>query len=217
MDSEIARYNMVEQQIRPWSVLDRRILDVVMAVSRENFVPEKHRNLAFADMSLPIGCNQVMMQPKVEARLVQALQPKSTEQVLEIGTGSGHMAALLANLARHVQTVEIREQLAKTARQNLDSHKIDNVDIYIGDGASRWDAGFTPDCIVISGAVPELPQSYRSIMAIGGRLVAIVGRDPIMNAILVERLSEASWDTTYLFETHLPYLDNVEVKTDFVF
>ena len=217
MNLETAKFNMVEQQIRPWNVLDRRILDTVMAVSRERFVPQSLRSMAFTDMNLPIGFNQVMMQPKVEARLLQALQPKPSESALEVGTGTGYMAALLAHMVDHVQTVEIRSQLADSAKRNLKDNGIANAEIVEGDGSDGWDAGFAPDCIVISGSMPKLPDSYRTALAIGGRLVAIVGREPIMNAVLVERISETAWNTVSMFETHLPPLDNVpnEIPFDF--
>ncbi len=214
---EAAKYNMVEQQIRPWNVLDRRILDTIMAESRERFVPYELLSMAFADMNLPIGDGQVMMQPNVEARLLQALQPQSDESVLEIGTGTGYMTALLAKLANFVQTVEIREQLAEFAHANLSESRIGNVDIFIGDGAQGWDAGFSPDCIVLSGSVPRLPDFYKNCLAVGGRLVAIVGSEPIMNAVVVQRVDENAWNTTSLFETCLPPLDHVNDEREFEF
>lgn len=217
MNPETARFNMVEQQIRPWNVLNQRVLDTMKSVPRERFVPFKYRNLAFADMDIPIGHGQVMMQPKVEARLLQALEPKRDELALEIGAGSGHTAALLSRMAKNVLTVEIREELAAMARANLDGCGIDNVEVVNGDGAEGWECGFAPDCIVISGSVPVLPESYRRSLAVGGRLAAIVGTDPIMNAIVIERTSDSAWNTTFLFETNLPPLDNAEAPVSFKF
>ncbi len=214
---ETAKLNMIEQQIRPWNVLDRTILDAVMAESRQQFAPKSSRNLAFADMNLPIGFGQVMMQPNVEARLLQALQPKPGDLALEIGTGSGYLAAVLANLVRQVETVEIREPLAESAKDSLAQSGKHNVEVLIGDGARGWDAGFAPDCIVLSGSVPELPPSYCESMAIGGRLAAIVGSGSIMSAMLVKRIDETAWNNEFLFETWLPPLDNVPDDKSFEF
>lgn len=208
---------MVEQQIRPWNVLDPKVLEAVSTVPREHFVPKEHRELSFVDMNIPIGDNQVMMQPKVEARLLQALEPDPEHLVLEIGTGSGYMAALLAHCAKFVQTVEIRPALAEAATDHLIENKSSNVQVIEGDGGQGWQSDHQFDCIFLSGSVIELPDSYRKLLNVGGRLVAIVGDEPVMNAILVERTGPASWKTTYLFETILPALDHIEQPSRFVF
>ena len=217
MDLQRARFNMVEQQIRPWNVLDRSVLDTVMAVPRENFVPEQFRHLAFTDMNLPIGSGQVMMQPKVEARMLQELEPEPTDRALLIGTGTGYMTALVANLVAEVQSVEIRSEFVTMARDNLAANDVSNVTVVEGDGSDGWDAGFAPDCVIIAGSMPVLSRKFKTAMAVGGRLVAVVGQDPVMNAVLVVRQSELAWYTRSLFETSLPALDNVFVPDKFVF
>ena len=157
MDMEQARFNMIEQQIRPWEVLDPEVLDILAAVKREDFVPAAHRALAFADLELPIGNGQTMLQPKIDARVLQEVNVRSTDIVLEVGTGSGYMAALLAANAEYVHTVEIDSALAETARQNLRQAGITNVSVEIGDASQGWSASSPYDVIVISGALRELP------------------------------------------------------------
>ena len=217
MDLGRAKFNMVEQQIRPWNVLNPQVLETMTTVPRENFVPQKYRHMAFADMNIPIGDGQVMMQPKVEARLLQALEPSSNDIVLEIGTGTGHVAALLAHQGEHVMTVEIRPEFVSLAKENLFQNNTGNVEVIHGDGAVGWQSDIEFDCIFISGSVIELTDAYRELLTIGGRLVAIVGEEPVMSAILVERSGKAAWKTTYLFETHLPPLDNIPQPDRFVF
>ncbi len=208
---------MVEQQIRPWNVLDPKVLDAISAVPREHFVPKEHHDLSFADMNIPIGDNQVMMQPKVEARMLQALEPDPNHLVLEIGTGTGYMAALLAYCAKFVETVEIRSAFADMANNNLAENKTNNVRVIEGDGGQGWRSEHQFDCIFLSGSVIELPDSYRELLNVGGRLVAIVGEEPIMDAVLVEKTGSVAWKTTYLFETVLPALDNIVQPSRFVF
>lgn len=214
---EVAKVNMVEQQIRPWNVLDETVLEIMQEAPREKFVPPQFKRLAYADMNIPIGDNQVMMQPKLEARMLQALAPKNHELALEIGTGTGFTAALLALLAKRVQTVELRENLATSARKNLSESQVMNVEVVQGDGAQGWETDFEPDCIWISGSLPELPDTYKEMLSVGGRLAAVIGTEPMMSAILIERLGKTSWQTFSLFETHLPALDNIPQKNTFVF
>ncbi len=213
MDIELAKFNMVEQQIRPWNVLNQQVLETMTTVPRENFVPLQHRALAFADINIPIGDRQVMLQPKVEARLLQALELQRSDSVLQIGTGTGFVAALLATLAKQVESVEIRTDFASQAQNNLSRNGIDNVNVVQGDASQGWRSEQSYDCIFVSGSVVALPDSFIHALNDGGRLVAIVGEDPVMNAVLVERVGAAKWDTAYLFETHLPPLDNI-VKPD---
>ena len=217
MDLQRARFNMVEQQIRPWNVLDRSVLDAVMAVPRENFVPEQFRHLAFADMNLPIGSGQVMMQPKVEARMLQELEPEPTDRALLIGAGTGYMTALVARLVAEVQSVELRSEFVAMAQDNLTANNVSNATVTEGDGGDGWDAEFAPDCLIIAGSMPVLSDHFKTALAIGGRLVAVVGQDPVMNAVLVVRHGESLWHTRSLFETSLPALDNVFVPSEFVF
>ncbi len=217
MDIEKAKFNMVEQQIRPWNVLNPKILDAVWAVPRDRFVPQQYQELAFVDMNIPIGDDQVMMQPKVEARLLQELEPGPDHTVLEIGTGTGFMAALLACCSKFVDSVEIRPNFVALAERNLADNNVSNVRVIEGDGGQGWQSDQPYDRIFLSGSVFELPDSFRELLTVGGRLVAVVGDDPVMDAICVERTGPVAWQTTYLFETHLPALDNVVQPNRFVF
>lgn len=217
MNYERARFNMIEQQIRTWEVLDPRVLDVLSLVRREEFVPEQYRELAFADMNIPLGHGEVMMQPKVEARLLQELAPQATEGVLEVGTGSGYFTALLATFSKHVTSVEIRAEFKESAARTLVDHSIKNVTLEQGDAARGWPAEQRYGAIILTGSVPVLPESFRLSLVLGGRLVAIVGQPPVMEAILATRVAERSWTTTSLFETSLPPLANAETPSRFVF
>jgi len=217
MNIEQARFNMIEQQIRPWEVLDPQVLDLLFVVKREDFVPAAYRNLAFADMEIPIGSGQVMLAPRVEARLMQELGIRSTDKVLEIGTGSGYMAALLAARADHVVTVESRPEIAEFARQNLERAGVANVTIEIGDGANGWAQRGPYDAIVVSGALPFLPDALLKQLRLGGRLAAIVGEAPVMEAQLVTCSAEGVYNTINLFETVVPALDSGNAKPGFSF
>ena len=217
MNIEQARFNMIEQQIRPWEVLDPQVLDLLFVVKREDFVPAAYRNLAFADMEIPIGSGQVMLAPRVEARLLQELGIKKTDKVLEIGTGSGYMAALLAAAAEHVVTIENRPELAEFARQNLERAGVTNVTIEVGNGASGWSQRGPYDAIVVSGALPSLPAALLKQLRVGGRLAAIVGEAPVMEAQLVTCSAEGAYNTVNLFETVVPALDGGETKSTFSF
>ena len=217
MNIEQARFNMIEQQIRPWEVLDPQVLDLLFVVKREDFVPAAYRNLAFADMEIPIGSGQVMLAPRVEARLMQELGIRKTDKVLEIGTGSGYMAALLAARADHVVTVESRPEIAEFARQNLERAGVANVTIEIGDGANGWAQRGPYDAIVVSGALPSLPDALLKQLRLGGRLAAIVGEAPVMEAQLVTCSAEGVYNTVNLFETVVPALDCGNAKPGFSF
>ncbi|MEN3371406.1 protein-L-isoaspartate O-methyltransferase [Dechloromonas sp. ZS-1] len=217
MNIEQARFNMIEQQIRPWDVLDPQVLDLLFVVKREDFVPAAYRNLAFADMEIPIGDNQAMLAPKIEAKLLQELSLKKTDKVLEIGTGSGYMAALLAGRADHVVSVESRPELAAQARQNLDNAGVRNVTIEIGDGSQGWSARGPYDAIVVSASLPTLPAALLKQLRVGGRLAVIVGDAPVMQAQLITCTAEGTYNTVNLFETVVPPLDNATAKTAFSF
>lgn len=216
-DMERARFNMIEQQIRPWDVLDPRVLSLIGESSREDYVPELYRSLAFADMNIPIGHGQVMMAPKLEARLLQALDIEPTDTILEIGTGSGYLTSLLAKLGKHVYSVEINPELKQEAKKKLGAHNITNVTLEVGDGARGWDAHKPYDVIVVTGSLPVLPDTFREALAIKGRLFAIVGKSPVMEARLIRRLGERNWTESSLFETELPALANAEEPPKFVF
>jgi len=201
MNIEQARFNMIEQQIRPWDVLDIEVLDLLHVVKRENFVPAAHKALAFVDTEIPLAGGENMLFPKIEARLLQDVTVKKHESVLEIGTGSGYMAALLAHRARHVTTVEISPELKTLAEQNLAANGVTNVTVELGDGAQGWANGAPFDVIVVSGSLPELPPVLLQQLKVGGRLAVIIGQAPAMKAQLITRTGEAGYDTRTLFET----------------
>jgi len=201
MNIEQVRFNMIEQQIRPWDVLDTEVLDLLHVVKRENFVPVAHKALAFADTEIPLPGGENMLFPKIEARLLQDVMVKKHESVLEIGTGSGYMAALLAHRARHVTTVEIAPELKALAEQNLAANGVANVTVELGDGAQGWTNGAPFDVIVVSGSLPELPEALLKQLKVGGRLAVIIGQAPAMKAQLITRTGEAGYDTRTLFET----------------
>jgi protein-L-isoaspartate(D-aspartate) O-methyltransferase len=217
MNIEQARFNMIEQQIRPWEVLDSQVLDLLFVVKREDFVPAAYRNLAFADMEIPLGNGQVMLAPRVEAKLLQELSLKKTDKVLEIGTGSGYMAALLAARAEHVVSLECRPELADFARQNLERAGIANVDVEVADGANGWAARGPYDAIVVSGSVPVLPDALLKQLRLGGRLAVIVGEAPVMEAQLITCTADGIYNTINLFETVVPALDGTPAKDGFSF
>jgi protein-L-isoaspartate(D-aspartate) O-methyltransferase len=201
MDMEQARFNMIEQQIRPWEVLDPEVLGVLAAVKREVFVPEAFKALAFADLELPIGNGQTMLPPKIEARILQEVGVRNTDIVLEVGTGSGHMAALLASKAEYVYSVEIDPVLAETARRNLRRAGVTNVSVETGDASQGWSGHSPYDLIVISGSLPELPDVFLQQLKLGGRLTAFIGEAPVMEAQLIIRTDDKAFNTINFFET----------------
>ena len=217
LNFEQARFNMIEQQIRPAEVLDYRVLDTIAQTPREDFVPEAYRELAFADINIPLGHGEVMMKPIMEARLLQAMDVQANEKVLEIGTGSGYFTALLAKLGNQVDSVEIEPAFIGPAQTRLDDHGIRNITLSEGDGARGWEEGGNYDVIAITGSLPSLPESYRQKLTVGGRLIAILGTAPVMEATLVTRISEDQWSSEALFETELPPLKNAEQVQEFVF
>ena len=217
MDFEQARFKMIEQQIRPWEVLDASVLDLLSVVRREDFVPPAMKMLAFADLELPIGRGQTMLAPKIEARLLQELGVRKTDVVLEVGTGSGYMAALLASKAEYVVSIEIDPVLASIAEKNLARAGIANVSVEVGDAARGWSEQAPYDVIVISGSLPILPDPFLHQLKVGGRLAAIVGEAPAMSAQIVTRTEEDAWTTVKLFETVVAPLANVERKSAFAF
>ncbi|MEF8701117.1 MAG: protein-L-isoaspartate O-methyltransferase [Candidatus Accumulibacter sp. UW20] len=216
MDMEQARFNMIEQQIRPWEVLDPEVLDILGEVRREDFVPEALRALAFADLELPIGNGQTLLQPRIEARILQEVGLRNTDIVLEIGTGSGYMAALLAAKAQYVYSVEIDPQLAEKARQTLRQTGVANVSVETGDASQGWPAHAPYDVIVISGSLPELPAALLQQLRIGGRLAVFIGEPPVMEARLIIRTDEQAFNTINLFETVVAALTSRK-RQSFVF
>lgn len=221
MNIEQARFNMIEQQIRPWDVLDTDILDLLHVVRREAFVPEAYRNLTFMDTQIPLPGGECMFPPRVEARLLQEALVQKHHNVLEIGTGSGYMAALLAHRARHVTTVEISPELKAMAERNLKNAGVDNVDVVLGNGANGWEGsgqnGAPYDVIVISGSLPFLPDAFLKQVKVGGRILAIVGESPVMEARLIERTSETGYHSRVLFETDVQALRDAPRPSHFRF
>jgi protein-L-isoaspartate(D-aspartate) O-methyltransferase len=217
MNIEQARFNMIEQQIRPWDVLDPEVLELLHVVKRENFVPVAHKALAFVDAEIPLPGGAAMLNPKVEARLLQDVNLKKHESVLEIGTGSGYMAALLAYKGRHVTTVEVSPELKALAEKNLADNGVTNVTVELGNGAQGWTNGAPFDVIVVSGSLPVLPESLLQQLKVGGRLAVIIGQSPAMKAQLITRTGEAGYDTRTLFETDVKALSSATTPSTFTF
>ena len=217
MNLEQARYNMVEQQIRPWEVLDQDVLDLLMTVRRDHFVPAACVRLAFADTAIPLGHGAAMLPPVLEARFLQALQLHKSDKVLEVGTGSGYMAALLGARSDHVYTIEIEPALAARAREHLQRECADNVTVVEGDGSSGWPAQAPYDAILLSGSVAEISEALLGQLKVGGRLLAVVGDAPLMQARLVTCVAEGRFQSVNLFETSIPRLRNAPERGKFVF
>ena len=214
---EQARFNMVEQQIRPWQVLDAQVLTVLSNVQRELFVPQAYQAMAYTDTEIPLGHGESMAPPRVAARLMHDLHLTGTEKVLEIGTGSGYMAALLAGRAQRVVSLEINPELASNARNNLQRAGITNVDVRVADG-SQGAAGDAPfDAIVLGGSVSEVPQGLLQQLKVGGHLIAIVGQDHVMAATLYTRTAEAAWDSKALWDHTAPRLQGFSEPSRFKF
>jgi protein-L-isoaspartate(D-aspartate) O-methyltransferase len=217
MNIEQARFNMIEQQIRPWDVLDPDVLALLAQVRREDFVPAAYRALAFVDTEVPLPGGQCMLAPRVEARLLQELAVHKHERVLEIGAGSGHMAALLAHRAQHVTTLEILPELARMASTNLRRADVLNATVLQADGARGLPAEGPYDVILLSGSVAEVPQALLAQLKVGGRLAAIVGQQPVMRATLVTRSGEHGYASVELFDTVAPRLQGFGEPARFTF
>ena len=217
MNIEQARFNMIEQQIRPWDVLDAHVLHLLSVVKREDFVPLAHKALAFVAMEVPLTGGEVMLAPRVEARLLQDLGVQKHEKVLEIGTGSGYMAALLAHSAQRVITLEINPDLARMARANLQAAGVHNAEVRQLDGSRGVPVEGPFDVILLSGSLAEVPQSLLMHLKAGGRLGAIVGDEPIMRATFVTRVGEAQFRTVQPWDTVAPRLQNFPEPSRFSF
>lgn len=217
MNFEKARFNMVEQQIRPWEVLDQNVLDLLMTVKREEFVPAAARALAFADVEIPIGAGQVMLKPVIEGKVLQAVQVAKSDSVLEIGTGSGYFAALLAARCEWVRTVEIAPELVKLASDNLARNGVENVVVMQGDGILGWAERAPYDVIVVSGGLHYVPQALLEQLKVGGRLFAFVGEAPVMKARLITCEAAGRFRTEDIFETVVPMLQNAPRQDSFSF
>lgn len=219
MNIEQARFNMVEQQIRPWDVLDPKVLDLLFQVKREDFAPTAYRALAFADLEIPIGTGvaQCMLPPRVEAKLLQEVCVKRTDRVLEIGTGTGYMAALLAARAEHVVTIEKCPALAESAKTNLQAAGVENVTVEVGDGSNGWSSRGPYDVIVVSGSMPAVPTEILRQLRVGGRLAIVVGEAPVMEAQLITCTADGRYNTINLFETVVARLEGAAAPTEFAF
>ncbi len=214
---EQARFNMVEQQIRPWQVLDPAVLHTMQHIARELFVPAAYQALAYTDTEIPLGHGQAMVAPRIDARLMHDVALKPTDKVLEIGTGSGYLTALLADRSHHVVSLEINPELHARARANLQGAGISNVDLRMADGsAGALDAG-PFDAIVLGGSVYEVPQALLDQLKVGGRLIAIVGEEPVMQATLYTRTSASAWDHKALWDTTAPRLLGFKQPSRFTF
>lgn len=214
---EQARYHMIEQQIRPWNVFDPAVLDLLASVKREDYVPLAQKSLAFVDMAIALPGGQSMLPPRVQARLLQDAAVQATDKVLEIGTGSGYMTALLAHLAQRVISLEINPEIAAMARDNLQRAGIHNVEVRQADGSKGTPAEAPFDVIVLGGSVAEVPQSLLNLLKVGGRLVAIVGEEPIMHAQLITRTSETNFTSVDKWDDNAPRLLNFPQPSAFKF
>ena len=220
MDFEKARFNMVEQQVRPWDVLDSRVLAVISEVPREQFAPDKYKNLAYVDTRIPLGefedhpCN--MANPNLDGRILQELDVQDEDLILEIGTGSGYLTACLAKLGRHVDSVDINEDLTAMAEKNLQALNIDNVNLSTGDASKTWEQKQNYDVIAITAAMKSIPQSYKKLLKTGGRMFVVTGKAPAMTAHRVTRIGKNEWTTEDLFETSIePMIQPVKPKFTF--
>ena len=217
MNLEQARFNMIEQQIRPWNVLDANVLHLLAVVKREDFVPLAHKALAFVDMEVPLPCGQAMLAPRVEARLLQDLKVQKHEKVLEVGAGSGYMAALIAHRAQRVISLEIEPALAELARANLQKAGVHNAEVRLADAARTTPVEGPFDVILLSGSVAEVPYSILSQLKTGGRLAAIVGEEPMMRAHIVTRLNASEFTTVTPWDTVAPRLQGFKEPSRFSF
>jgi protein-L-isoaspartate(D-aspartate) O-methyltransferase len=217
MNFEQARFNMVEQQVRPWEVLDFGVLDLLMSVRREEFVPEAYKSLALSEGQIPLGHGASMLVPVIEGKILQAIQVKRSDKVLEVGAGSGYFAALLAAKADWVRTVDIEPALVNMAHDNLKRYGVENVIVEEGDAVCGWPGSAPYDLIVVSGGVPFIPESLLQQVKVGGRLFAFVGEAPLMTAQLVTCVAEGEYRTESLFENLVPMMRNAPRKSQFKF
>lgn len=219
MNFEQARFNMIEQQVRPWDVLDQRVLDVMTSLPREHFVPEKYINFAYSDTEIPLAHGQKMMKPTIEGRLLQALAINDQDEILEIGTGSGYLTACLASLGKHVYSLDLHEELTRSAITKLQQHGLLNATFMTIDATQNLGPKTHYDVIVITGSLPTLPENYKHALKEGGRLFVVVGHSdtPIMEARLIRRISGNQWVHESLFETFLPPLEHITPTQSFEF
>ena len=216
LNFEEARHNMIVQQIQPWNVRDDKVLDLLKRLPREDFVPAEYKVHAFTDINIPLANGQEMMSPKLEAYMLQALQIQDQDKILEVGTGTGYVTALLASQARHVITVDIDADASKRAEEKLIAHQITNVTYDVGDAAMGWDNQKPYDVIVVTGSMPLLPETFQRNLNVGGRLFAIIGDAPAMEVLLITRTKNNEWTHEVLLETDIPALINAAEPERFV-
>jgi len=217
MNFEQARSNMIEQQIKPWDVPNQAVLDIISEIHREDFMPDEYKRLALADTRIPLTHGQVTMTPKVEARLLQALELRPEDEILEVGTGSAYMTALLAKSGHHVLSIDIHSEFTEQAGPKLQQHNIHNVTLECGNAIHGWQQPAPYDVIVLTGSVPFLEECIQQQLKIGGRLFAITGSSPVMEARIIKRISESDWSNEILFETDLPELEGATQVEQFTF
>jgi len=216
-NTDLARYNMIEQQIRPWDVLDPRVLEVIANTPRERFVPKEYLNLAFSDTEIPLEHGQCMLEPKLEGRILQSLQIKPDDRILEIGTGNGYLTACLAKLGKQVVSVDIFPDFSQNAQQQIAGLGLDNVQFEVGDAAQGWKQDGDFDVIVISASLPMPQPAFQESLSMGGRMFVVIGNELLMDAQLIRRVSAEDCSTESLFETHLPAMLNAQKPQAFVF
>lgn len=217
MNFEQARSNMIEQQIKPWDVPNPIVLDLLAETHREDFMPDEYKRLALADIRIPLAHNQVTMTPKVEARLLQALEIKKTDDILEVGTGCAYLTTLLAKSGHHVLSIDIHTEFIEQAKLTFEQHNINNVTFECGDASHGWEQSLPYDVIVLTGSLPIMDDCIQRQLKVGGRLFLVCGKSPVMEAKLITRVSENKWRDEILFETDLPELEGANQIEPFKF
>jgi len=217
MDFEAARMNMIEQQIRTWEVLDQQVLDTLCEIKREDFIPEEYKKLAFSDINIPLAHGQITMQPKLEARIVQSLKINETDNILEIGTGCGYLTAVLASFGKTVTSLDIFPEFTQSAQRKLNDHNIHNAELITADGIHGWPSDSPYDVIVLTGSQPILNDEFQQQLKTGGRLFAIEGESPVMNASVITRINDNQWSSEVIFETDVHALIGSAKSSKFLF
>jgi protein-L-isoaspartate(D-aspartate) O-methyltransferase len=217
MDTTQARSNAIDQQIRPWGGLNYIANNALRDTPREKFVPEKYKNLAFADIEIPLSDKAKMFSPKIEGRLLDALEIQKNETVLEIGTGSGYLTAVISKLCKSITSIEIDEELSTSAKARLDALDINNAQLEVGDASKGWASNDFFDVVVVGSSVPKITGRYFHLLNVGGRIFVVEGKGNAMHAKLITRISEHKWETQSLFETHLDTMQGIETTEGFKF
>ena len=216
-NTAVARRNMVEQQIRPWDVLDQRVLDLIAVSPREDYVPAAYREQAYVDIFIPLTPQRAMLTPKLEARLLQELDIDPSDTILEVGSGCGSLTSLLAALGKHVYSIDSDPALLASAQKNLAAHEVNNITLEQGDALTGWPQHAPYDVIVITGSVPRIPDQLKAELNIGGRLFVVVGKSPVMEAMLIRRTGKQNWEESALFETDIQPLTGENPPAEFIF